>query len=203
MTIRDRRQREKEELRREIIDAARELFVAEGYENVSMRKIADRIEYSPTTIYLYFRDKSELLREICESAFEQLADEVIISWKTAETPIERLRSGMLAYINFGLTHPHHYDVVFISPKEKFISDEDYAYEGSMGQRAFELLSISVAECIEAGAIKPGSVDLLAQTLWAGIHGVTSLLITHENFPFADREDLIGSVVESLIQGLRP
>ena len=57
MGVKERRAREKEQLRRQIIAAARELFVNEGYENVSMRKIADKIEYSPTMIYLYFKTR--------------------------------------------------------------------------------------------------------------------------------------------------
>jgi hypothetical protein len=72
----------------------------------------------------------------------------------------------------------------------------------MGQRAFELMAISVVECIEAGVIRPGDVATMAQTLWAGIHGVTSLMITHEGFPFVDREVLTASVVDTLIAGMR-
>ena len=60
MGVKERREREKESLRQDILDVAREMFATEGYESVSMRKIADKIEYSPTTIYLYFKDKNEL-----------------------------------------------------------------------------------------------------------------------------------------------
>lgn len=202
MTISERRQREKENLRHEILDAARELFVAEGYENVSMRKIADKIDYSPTTIYLYFKDKTELLREICESSFAKLGDELIRSKNEGGDPIEVLRRGLLAYIDFGLSNPHHYDVVFISPKEKYVSTDEYPYEGSMGQRAFEILAAEIVDCMEAGLIKKGDVATIAQTLWAGIHGVTSLLITHEGFPFVERKVFAESMVDTMIAGLR-
>jgi len=73
MGVQERRAREKKELRQEILDAARDLFVREGFENVSMRKIAEKIEYSPTTIYLYFQDKADLLDCICEETFEGIA----------------------------------------------------------------------------------------------------------------------------------
>jgi AcrR family transcriptional regulator len=202
MAILDRRKREKERLRLEILDAARELFVAEGYENVSMRKIAERIEYSPTTIYLYFKDKSELLQEICEASFEKLGDEIVKSQELGGTPLEILRRGMMAYIDFGLNNPHHYDVVFISPKEKYFNSDGYTFEGSAGQRAFELLAASVANCVQAGVIGQGNVAVIAQTLWAGIHGVTSLMITHEGFPFAERQTLTKAVVDTMIRGLR-
>ena len=202
MTIQDRKIREKQTLRQEILDAARDLFVAEGYENVSMRKIAERIEYSPTTIYLYFRDKSELLQAICETSFEKLADDIRKSLELGGTPLEILRRGMMAYIDFGLNNPHHYDVVFISPKQKYFSAAGYAYEGSMGHRAFDLLAESVAECSRAGVFGPGNIAVIAQTLWAGLHGVTSLIITHEGFPFAERHTLTKSVVDTMIRGLR-
>ena len=65
MGVKERREREKSETRDKILDAARELFVTEGYEGVSMRKVADKIEYSPTAIYVHFADKEELFRELC------------------------------------------------------------------------------------------------------------------------------------------
>jgi AcrR family transcriptional regulator len=201
MAIKDRKQREKENLRQEILDAARELFLAEGYENVSMRKIADKIDYSPTTIYLYFKDKSELLHEVCEEAFTKLGDEIIRNQSLGQTPIEVLRLGMFAYVAFGLLNPHHYEVVFVTPKGTG-HEADYSYNASMGKKAFELLSASVANCIAAGDIRGGDVETVSQTLWAGIHGVTSLLIAHEGFPFVDRETLVSSVIDTMIDGLR-
>lgn len=202
MSLKARKQLEKESLRHEILDAARELFVSEGYESVSMRKIADRIGYSPTTIYLYFKDKSELLHEICESTFSKLSEEIESSWDGAAGPLDRLRRGLLAYIYFGLEHPHHYDVVLISPREKYIPISDYSYEDSMGKRAFDLLIASVVECLEAGVIRRADVSLIAQTLWAGLHGVTSLLISHRGFPFIERQVFIESVVDMMIRGIK-
>ncbi len=201
MKIDERRQREKRSLRQEILDAARDLFVAEGYESVSMRKIADKIEYSPTTIYLYFKDKNELLHEVCEEAFTKLSDEIVRSQRLGQTPVEVLRLGMFAYVAFGLLNPHHYEIVFVTPKNTGNS-AGYSFDASMGKAAFELLSASVANCMAAGDIRGGDVETLSQTLWAGIHGITSLLIAHEGFPFVDRETLVSSVIDTMIAGLR-
>ncbi len=201
MGITERREREKENLRQEILDAAREIFVAEGYEALSMRKVAEKIEYSPTTIYLYFKDKTELLREVCEEAFTRLGDAVRDAKETGGSPLEVLRKGLYAYIDFGLSHPHHYEVAFVSPTDKVMKPNDYQYEGSAGQRAFEMLSVSVADCIAAGSIRSGDVATTAQTIWASIHGVTSLLIMHEDFPFVEQKALIESVVETTVKGL--
>src|SRR5438874_1367073 len=108
MGVKERRVREKEILRQEILDAARELFAKEGYENVSMRKVAEKIEYSPTTIYLYFESKADLLYYICEETFSRLLKKLESLGEESSDPLVCLRKGMRAYIEFGLKHPNHY-----------------------------------------------------------------------------------------------
>jgi AcrR family transcriptional regulator len=202
MSIQDRKHRQKEKLRQEILDAARELFVEDGYENVSMRKIAERIEYSPTTIYLYFNDKSEILHEIFRLSFAKLNDEIIKSRESGGTPLEVLRRGMMAYIEFGLNNPYHYDAVYISPKSRSAARLSPSIVEMPGIRAFELLTESVTDCIKAGLLGPGNPAITAQTIWSGIHGATSLMIKHKGFPFAERHALSKSVVDTMIRGLR-
>lgn len=198
----ERREREKENLRRVILDAARELFVTEGYEKVSMRKIADRIEYSPTTIYLYFEDKAAILTEICEETFAKLARRLELIRKKQPDPLERLREGCRAYIDFGLRHPNHYRVVFIDPIHGKPGGEDYVYEGSMGERAFGFLRLSVEDCAAAREIRTDDPELTSQVLWASLHGLTSLLITLREFPWAGKQRLIDHLIGTLIDGLR-
>jgi len=189
------------DLRQEIIDAAREIFVAEGYDHLSMRRVAEKIGYSPTAIYLHFRDKTELLREVCEEAFIKLGDAIASARRTGKDPLDVMKKGLFAYIHFGVANPHHYEVAFISPKDKIFRSDESSYEGSAGQRAFEMLSSSVTDCIAAGIFRPGDVAKISQTIWASIHGITSLLIMHEKFPFVEREALIDSVVETTVGGL--
>jgi AcrR family transcriptional regulator len=203
MGIKERREKAKDNLRQEIFDAASELFAKEGVANVSMRKIAEKIEYSPTTIYLYFKDKTTLLHQICEETFAKLAAEVEKIKDTSDDPLEILRGGMRAYIEFGLKHPNHYEVVFITPIDNYIDkDFEYTFEDSMGKVAFEKLVESVVRCVEAGVIKNGDVELISQTLWAGMHGLTSLLIGHKDFPFVEQERLIECLIEMMIKGLQ-
>lgn len=189
----------KEGVRQEIMDAARELFVNEGFERVSMRKIAEKINYSPTTIYLYFDDKADLLHHICERTFRQLAQGVSSIGESSGDPIEKLRLGLNEYIRFGLEHPGEYELVFISPLPV---GKDADFEDTSGKTAFETLRKSVRECAEAGLLKNKEVETVSQVLWAGIHGVTSLLIKHKGFPFIPQETLIKSTVETLIEGVR-
>lgn len=202
MGVKERREREKENLREEILDAAREMFAAEGFQNVSMRKIADKIEYSPTTIYLYFKDKVDLLNQICEETFAQLSGEIEQFNSADEDPLENLRKGLRKYVDFGLEHPKHYEVTFIIPIMDYLGQDAHPYEGSMGQRAFEYLRVQVLTCIEAGKIKAGDVDLISQTIWAAVHGITSLLIGHADFPFVEKDKLVDSVIDTILSGLK-
>jgi AcrR family transcriptional regulator len=188
----------KDDLKQEIMDAAREMFVSEGFERVSMRRIAEKINYSPTTIYLYFDDKADLLRQICERTFRQLELSVKSISQSSKDPVEKLRLGINEYINFGLAHPDEYDLVFISPLP--VSKEQ-DLQLSNGKEAFDTLRSAVAECADAGLLKNREVETISQTLWAGIHGVTSLLIKHKGFPFIRPETLIKSVIETLIAGV--
>ncbi len=199
MVSRNRLESDKGILRQEIMDAARELFVAEGYQNVSMRKIADKIGYSATTIYLYFKDKNDLLHQICEQTFARLAHNISSIEQLSDNPLEKLRSGLREYIYFGLKHPSQYEIVFITPLPAQVEKE---FEETNGKLAFDTLRKVITECVSANLLKSNDVELLSQTLWAGIHGVTSLLIKHEHFPFIGRESLIDSVIDTLIRGIK-
>src|SRR6266478_3979469 len=126
MGVKERRARQKKFLRQEILDAASELFVRDGYENVSMRRIADRIEYSPTTIYLYFKDKAELLENICNETFSKLSQRLSRIMEQPGEPVERLKRGLIAYIEFGLENPHHYRSTFMMPIPEEFKPEKYA-----------------------------------------------------------------------------
>ncbi len=199
MAVRNRNESDKEALRQEIMDAAREMFVAEGYANVSMRKIADKIGYSPTTIYLYFKDKTDLVHQICEQTFALLAQNIQAIYRLSDNPLEKLRSGLREYIYFGLKHPSQYEIVFISPLPINVES---SFEESNGRIAFDTMRAVISECVSSKLLKHNDIELISQTLWAGIHGVTSLLIQHGGFPFVERERLIDSVIDTLISGVK-
>ncbi len=202
MGVKERRARQKKFLRQEILDAASELFVRDGYENVSMRRIADKIEYSPTTIYIYFKDKAELLEHVCKETFQRLARRLGKITEQPGDPVERLKRGLVAYIEFGLENPHHYRATFMMPLPEGFDHQKYHQEDSPGMQAFAFLTRGLAECIKAGKIPAMNVELAAQTLWAGIHGITSLLITHSRFPWVGRDKVIHSTADTLVAGLK-
>ncbi|MBL8150652.1 MAG: TetR/AcrR family transcriptional regulator [Blastocatellia bacterium] len=201
MGVKERRERQKEILRQEILNAARELFAKEGYENVSMRKIAEKIDYSPTTIYLYFEDKSELLRCLCEENFSRLLSRFEALKKECSSPLDCLKKGLHAYIEFGIKHPNHYRVSFMVHPEH-PDDPDHYSNDSMGHRTFEVVKSIVEECIKQKIFRDQDTTMISQGLWAAIHGITSLLIVHPDFPWIDRNRLIEHVIETVTNGLK-
>jgi AcrR family transcriptional regulator len=201
MGVKERRARQKKFLRQEILDAASELFVRNGYENVSMRRIAGKIEYSPTTIYIYFKDKAELLEQVCKETFARLVQRLSKIMEQPGDPAEQLKRGLLAYIEFGLQNPHHYRATFMMPIPEGFDKAKYHDKDSPGMQAFSFLIRGVTECVKAGKMPATNVELASQTLWAGVHGITSLLITHHTFPWVGREKVMHTMVDTLVAGL--
>lgn len=204
MGIVERRTRHKENLRNEILEAARALFVEEGYDAVSMRKVAQRIEYSPTTIYLHFKDKGELFQAICEEMFAKLGRKLEERAKKRAAdpnpdPIEALREGLQIYAKFALKNPEHYTVTFMLPRNQVV-----AFDGSTGQQAFDYLRHGVTACVEAGVFSDDvDIEAAAQSLWAAVHGVVALLIAKcDRFPFIKAERLVDETIDTMIRGLR-
>ena len=202
MGVIERKAREKQQLKRQILDAARDLFVREGYEAVSMRKIAAKIEYSPGSIYTYFKDKDEILDCLCEETFLKLHLEKLAKVSQMKGgAIEVLKKGMETYIRFGLEHPDDYIVTFIlkaAPNEQ--AGSRGTRKAQAGQKCFDDMRNCVRRCIEEGKIKNADLEETSQALWGGIHGLTALLITKPGFPFVEREKLIKRTVEILVRG---
>jgi AcrR family transcriptional regulator len=204
MGVKERREREKVALREEILDAARDLFIKEGYESLSMRRIAEQIEYSPTTIYLYFRDKDDLIRQVCQETFSMLIQTLQSLHLDQVNPLEGLRKAGYAYIKFGLEHPDHYRAAFVMPQctdnpRKNLTQEEI--DNSAGMQCFNSLRMGVAECIRLGYFRPVDVEATSQAIWANLHGITSLLIGHTMFPWVEREQLSHFSVDTMLNGL--
>lgn len=205
MGIPERRAREKLALRRAILDAASHLIVTQGYANLSIRKIADRIEHAPSTIYLYFRDKVSILAAICEETFGELTAQLEVIHQTETDALTGLRRGLLCYIHFGLNHPQHYLVVFNTPyPEELDGASDHQAPMQAGLRCFDSLCRAVRKGMESGQLRAADVNLVSQAVWTAIHGLTSTLITMGgdcHFPWAPRDELVNYQVEMLLRGI--
>jgi AcrR family transcriptional regulator len=202
---RERREREREEVRTRILDAARELFANEGFEAVTMRRIADRIEYSPTAIYFHFRDKEALLKELCDNDFAALAHQFADIARVGD-PIERLRLTGYAYARFGIEHPNHYRLMFMTPHPPIDPAGQELEKGNPEEDAYAFLKVIVTDAIAAGRFREGlgDADLLSQTIWAAMHGVISLQIAKCNDAWIDWRPLehrTKAMVDMIIDGL--
>jgi len=202
----ERRQREREEIRTRILDAARELFVSEGYDAVTMRRIADRIEYSPTAIYFHFKDKEALMGELCAVDFYALATQ-FTKIARVEDPVERLRRIGQAYADFAVEFPNHYRLMFMTPHPPGdIPEEAQQRHGNPEEDAYAFLKSAIAQAIEEKRFRPEYTDpeLVSQTMWAGVHGVISLNIAKECDPWVEWRPLkkrVSTMIDVLVDGL--
>lgn len=205
MGPKERREREREEIRTSILDAARELFARDGVEAVTMRRIADRIEYSPTAIYFHFKDKEALLAELCETDFRQFAQRFAEAAQIPD-PADRLRGAGKAYVEFGLTHQSHYRVMFMTPRPPEVDKANLHLKGKPEEDAYAFLKLTVEQLVAEGRLRDGltDVDLVSQVIWSGVHGIVALEIAKCNDdwvdwrPVADRTSLM---VDVIINGL--
>src|SRR5436190_1811025 len=157
MGIVERKEKQKLEIRKSILDASMKLFVEEGFENVTIRKIADLIEYSPTTVYLYFKDKNEIFYQLHELGFQKMA-EANQMLPGMENPLLRLHKMGENYINFGLSQPEFYDVMFIQRAPMQVLEQMDDCDWHHGENALNFLRSTVDECMQKGLIKKGNVD---------------------------------------------
>ena len=174
MTISTRKERQKEELKGKILQAARELFMQKGFEDTSIRNIAEKIEYSPTTIYLYFKDKDDIFCELHREGFI-LLNQYFRPLAHVSDPFERLKAINKAYISFALENGEIYDLMFIirSPMNSITKDES---DWEEGQRSFSFLVYTIKECTAKGYFKGMEPDIVAFTVWSMVHGIVSLEI---------------------------
>jgi AcrR family transcriptional regulator len=175
MGIAERRQEEREQLYRLIADTALDLYIREGPEQLTIRNIAKRINYSPTTIYLYFKDKDHLLLELHDQAFAKLF-EFMHPAIEIEEPLHRLTQLGERYIRFGLENPELYDLLFIMHTPMEVLLEDDCKEWVHGKSVFQLLQQTVELCMESGQLPQADAVTLSISIWAHVHGLVSLAI---------------------------
>lgn len=205
MGTKERRERERRELRRKILDAARALFVEQGYDAVTMRKIAQAIEYSPTAIYLHFKDKMAVMRALCDQDYLALAKR-FRKIATVADPVERLRQTGLAYAEFGFKHPNHYQWMFMTLHPHNRPEDSALEQGNPEEDAYAFLRWTVSEAIAQGRFRPELTDpeLVSQVIWSGIHGVISLRIAKikdEWVAWAAQRTAVQTMIDVLVRGL--
>jgi len=195
--------------RDEILQAAKELFLEAGYDNTTIRKIADRVGVSAPALYLYFHDKEAMMLALCDQTFGHLVERIADIEKTVSDPLERVRSFGEAYARFGLEHPDEYRLVFIGsniPESmRKIGHrapiDDPTRPGVQGAIVFTRL-VAMLSQVEASGVKLNyPPDTCAELCWMGIHGVVAALIMKPDFPWSNRELLIRAMQDIVIKGI--
>lgn len=195
--------RRRMEQRDTILKAARDLFVEVGYEKFSMRRLARRIGYSPTTIYIYFKDKRALILSLCEELFEHYLTALQGLARQESDPLQRLRRAFLFWVRFGLDNPEHYRVVFYTYAAIYGSPREFLAQDSLARRAYFFQRKIVNDCIVAGEFRAMDPDTATQAIWVAMHGVISVTIFTEDFPLHPPEALAKVLLDGLLTGFAP
>lgn len=175
MGVSERRIRERLDTRQSILATARELFLLKGFEATTIRNIAEKIEYSPSTIYQHFKDKNEIFYTIHSEAFAELVRYLNAS-EMHKNPMDQLIALGQIYIQFALENPELYDLMFIM--EAPIDFLDYLEDANWteGKMAFDYLKSVIANCIQQGLIKETDLESLSYLIWSTVHGLVTISI---------------------------
>jgi AcrR family transcriptional regulator len=201
MGIKERHERDRETVRRAILDAARELFVAEGYANVSIRKIADRIEYSPAAIYGYFLSKDDIFFALAEEGFRLLHGPGDRDVDPALPPLDLLREMVWHFYQFSHEHPQYFALMFV---DRSVPSIRCVYERfPFAREAKEALMAHLQHCIDRGEFPPTVSALGAfRLLITGLLGVATMRLTNRLNPGENADDIARDVLEVTIAGLK-
>jgi len=204
MGIKERQERDREAVRRSILDAARELFVSEGYQNVSIRKVAERIEYSPAAIYSYFPSKDDIFFALAEEGFRLLGNPASVANDArlaSASQIERVRAVFWRFYEFSRDHPQYFALMFLDQSVPRISRE---YERFAFARECKLQIVQrLQACIDAGEL-PKTLDafIAMRALLVGLLGIAVLRLGERLMPQENPDLLAADVLNLTLAGLR-
>lgn len=199
MGIMERKARKREDLRREIIHAATELVENDGYENFSMRKLAQRIEYSPTTIYHYFKGKDDLLAEICEEVFAKFLKELTRLTSASTDPLERVRTASVHLAKFGLNYPNQYKLAFFTKKPGPCGMHDeFDKEYSMAGKTRFVLEEVIEDAVKGGRLAQKDTGSISAAITAICHGILALQLYSSGVSRGEGELIACVMIDSLL-----
>ena len=203
---REKQLKRKEELRRRILDAACELFATDGYKNTSIRKIAEKIDYSIPTIYFYFKDKADLFDALCEETFSELGREHREIIEFESNPKTALEKCMRSFVQFALEHPHHFLVTFSAEFDHSTDPDFISRRQLIGMHSFDVLRTAVNKYLQSQEkiVTQTEVEEASQIIAASIHGLTSWIIALPNYSMfqnINHESLIEKTISTLLRGI--
>jgi AcrR family transcriptional regulator len=181
-----------ERLRDDIIEAASRLLADPAAPPLTLRAVAREVGVAATSVYLHFDNIESLVLAVADRRFGELVK--LQDESQDPDPCQAVRVGCLAYCEFGLAHPGHYQVMFTNPLPM---PEDMAPQQFPGWKAFQQLIDRVAACIGVQPADPKAL-FTAQLLWAQLHGIVSLRISRPRFPWAPLEPTVTTAVDRLL-----
>jgi len=176
MGIVERKAKEKEELKELILKAARKLFVEKGIEQTTIRNIATAIEYSVGTVYVYFKNKDEILHELHTQGFRQLGGEMRVLFNVGD-PMERLKALGRVYLQFAVSNTDMYDLMFSMKAPMEFLESLHTEEWNEGKATFDVLRMTVKQCMDNGHFQGHQLEPLSFAIWSTVHGMASLHIS--------------------------
>lgn len=205
MGVKERQERERVATARAILDAARQLFVAEGYSNVSIRKIAEMIEYSPAAIYSYFPSKDDIFLALAEEGFHMLF--ATASADCAKMPaagqsrVDCIRSAFWTVYEFSKNHPEYFSLMFVDRSVPRISQDwqRFGFVREMRHRIADMIRQAIDEGAFPASAQP---DTIFRVLSAAIHGVAVMRLCDRIMPGEDTDALARDTLEAALTGLR-
>ena len=203
MGVKERHEREREATSRAILDAARELFVSEGYQNVSIRKIAERIEYSPAAIYSYFPSKDDIFLALAEEGFRILFEsaECARQEHSHSAAIDCLRSAFLNVYHFSKAHPEYHALMFVDRSVPRIS-QDWQRFGFVREMRAQLTEL-IRQAIADGEFPPDChPEVVFRVLMVATQGVSVMRICDRLLPGEDADALARTTIDAVLTGLR-
>ncbi len=188
------------DLRRKILDRARYLLVKEGYSGLSMRKIAQAVGYSATSIYLYFKNKDELFHTLILEGLEKLYMHLSEGLEERKEPEERLRMLCERYLTFGLANPEYYEIMFMLHPEKSSRFPREHYR--RGRRNLSLFIQTLEEGVRQGIFHCQDVAVSASVIWMFLHGAVSLVLAHRLDTRIDQAVCLEEAVERAVASVK-
>ena len=196
----ERQQLARETTRRAILDAALELFIADGYAQVSIRNIAAKVEYSPGAIYSYFTSKDEIFFALAEEGFRQLGARQLTD-APSHDPLDDVRAAAWRLYEFSKEQPQYFALVFLDRRVPRVSREyeRFAFISEMRSR----LLAQVERCVAEGAFPATTyAEVALRLLWAPVFGIAALRLSHRLAPAEDADALVRDAIDTTIAGIR-
>jgi len=201
--VKERQEREREATARAILDAARDLFVADGYNSVSIRRIAERIEYSPAAIYSYFPSKDDIFLALAEEGFRMLFEsaECVHAVDHPEDPVDCIRTAFLKLYQFSREHPEYHALMFLDRSVPKIS-RDWQRFAFVGETRVHFIGLIQQAIDEEHFPRDSSAEVIFRVLTAATHGVSALTLCDRLAPGEDPDALARVTIDAVLTGLR-